>query len=149
MMELAKLIEDNLDNSLITIDAYVTENDLEIMSSGFASTTILTKKYNLKFLGSSIQTFRIGLPIKFYCLLTEQNNQQINYNTILNKFISITPIIIYEDHEQILYTRNYMMMNDENSGLWKIELNIFNEIDRNDFNYVKKIILNATYIVNK
>lgn len=147
MAELAKLIEENsFDNSVITIDAYVIENDLEIMSSGFASTKIVTRKYNLKFLGSLIQTFRTGVPIKVFCILTEQNNQQINYELLLNKFVSITPIIYYEDHEQILYTRQFMMMNGEKAGIWQIELNIFNEIDRNDFNYIKKIVLNATYL---
>lgn len=147
MAELARLVEDNsLDNSIITIDAYVIDNELEIMNSGFASTKIVNRKYYLKFLGSSIQTFRIGLPIRVYCILTEQNDQQINYDLLLNKFISITPIIYYEDHEQILYTRTFMMMNDVNSGVFKIELNIFNEIDRNDFNYIKKIVLNATYL---
>ena len=147
MTELAKLIEDDsFDNSMITIDAYVVENDLEIMSSGFASTRIVNRKYNLKFLGSSIQTFRTGIPIKVFCLLTEQDDRQINYDLLLNKFLSITPIIYYEDHEQILYTRVFMMMNELNAGLWQIELNLFSEIDRNDFNYIKKIVLNATYL---
>ena len=141
MAELAKLIEDNsFDDSIVTIDAYV-ENELEIMSSGFASTRIVNRRYSLRFLGSSIQTFRTGLPIKVFCLLTEQNDQQINYELLLNKFLSITPIIFYEDHEQILYTRTFMMMNDAKAGVWQIELNIFNEIDRNDFNYIKKIVL--------
>ena len=142
MAELAKLIEDNsFDNSIVTIDAYVVENELEIMGSGFASTRIVSRRYGLRFLGSSIQTFRTGMPIKVFCLLTEQNDQQINYDLLLNKFLSITPIIYYEDHEQILYTRNFMMMNGAKAGVWQIELNIFSEIDRNDFNYIKKIVL--------
>ena len=147
MPELAKLVEANsLDNSIIAIDAYVIENDLEITSSGFASTRIVNRRYNLKFLGSSIQTFRTGLPIKVFCLLMEENSQQISYDLILNKFLSITPIIYYEDHEQILYTRSFIMMSNANAGIWQIELNLFNEIDRNDFNYIKKIALNATYL---
>lgn len=147
MAELAKLIEDNsFDNSILTIDAYVVENELEIMSSGFASTRIVNRRYSLRFLGSSIQTFRTGMPIKVFCLLTEQNEQQINYDLLLNKFLSITPIIYYEDHEQILYTRTYMMMNDAKAGVWQIELNIFSEIDRNDFNYIKKIVLVGPFV---
>jgi len=134
-----------LENSKIIIKAYVGERFLNLIYSGFSSALIYNSQLKLKIIGSSPKVFKVHMPIKIYCAISNQDGSVFVFNNKTNTNLTVALNMHNGIRSEMLPTRQVALTN-EDEGIWEINLELYKDIQSIErLNEVKRLRLEARY----
>ncbi|KAH7984189.1 hypothetical protein HPB52_017848 [Rhipicephalus sanguineus] len=98
LRELSRLVS-RLDGMKVVVTALVGERFLDLIETGFSESLVFNSSLQLRFLGSSPQVFRPGMPFKAYVSVSYSDGSPLPAEYFRNKrveeMLRITPSVTY------------------------------------------------------
>lgn len=144
MSDLKRLLNNRLDNSQITVAAYVGERYLDLYQSGYAKSLIAQSKIKLKFIGPSVFVFKPYMVFDCYIVASYVGGSSLPPDQIRSSLLDIRLTAINKFGSSLLPNRTFDITSTI-PGTWKISIDIKNYITKQSLLELDHLRIDAAY----
>lgn len=129
MYDLRRLLNNRIDNSKVTVSAFVGEPYLDSYQSGFAKAKITSSKVKLKFIGPSVYTFKPYMTFDCYLVASYADGSELARDQLLSSYLEVRLTVMNKYGSALLPNRTYEVT-PIGQGTWKITIDIKSQLSK-------------------
>lgn len=144
MSDLRRIASNRLEDSRITVSAYVGEPYLDLYQSGFAKAQIASSRIKLKFIGPNVYVFKPYMSFDCYLTASYLGGSSLNIEQLRAGYLDVRLTAVNRFGTALLPNRTFDV-SPTSTGIWKITIDIKNHITKQGLLELDHLRLDANF----
>jgi len=142
--DLKRLLNNRIENSQVTVVAYVGEHYLDLHQSGFAKTKITSSKIKLSFIGPTAFNFKPFMTFDCYLAASYMGGEALPLHQLKSSLVDIRVTVVNKFNSMLLPNRTFEVASIS-PGIWKISVDTKTFITKQSLNDLDHMKIDASF----
>lgn len=145
MLDLRRLLNNRLENSKVTVSAFVGEPYLDLYQAGYAKALISSSRVKLKFIGPSVFVFKPYMIFDCYLAASYQGGSELARDQMNTAFLDVRLTAMNKFGSALLPNRTFEV-SSTNHGTWKISIDLKSYLNKQAFIELDHLRIDASLL---